>query len=97
MVIQSEKRAKDYDDIKPLIDLCKTGRLFDAQAWFAGGKPVNPPPPPPKGARRKCPLQVTIDKGFHSLVQVLLDGGAIVHDGSYNALEQAMGNRDAWI
>ena len=51
MVICSGKRAEDYDEIKPLIDLCKTGRLFDVQAWIAEGKPINPPPPPAKGAR----------------------------------------------
>ena len=63
------------------------------QAWIADGKPINPPPPPEKGARKKCPLQVSIDKGFHSLVQVLLESGAIVQDGSFNALELALGNR----
>ena len=61
MVISSNKRAKDYDDIKPLIELCKAGKLFDVQAWIAAGKPVNSPPPPDKGARRKCLLQVAVD------------------------------------
>ena len=93
MVISSNKRAKDYDDIKPLIELCKAGKLFDVQAWIAAGKPVNSPPPPDKGARRKCLLQVAVDMGFHSLVQVLLEGGARIRDGSYNALEQALVNR----
>ena len=92
-MIRSQKRAKDYDEIKPLIDLCKAGRLFDVQAWIADGKPINPPPPPAKGARKKCPLQVSIDKGFHSLVQVLLESGAIIQDGSLNALDQALSNR----
>lgn len=93
MVIRSDKRANDYDEIKPLIDLCKAGRLFDVQNWIADGKPINPPPPPEKGARKKCPLQVSIDKGFHSLVQVLLESGAIVQDGSFNALELVLDNR----
>jgi hypothetical protein len=93
MVIKSKKRAEDYDDIKPLIDLCKAGRLFDVQAWIADGKPINPPPVPAKGARKKCPVQVAIDSGFHSLLQVLLERGAIVQDGSFNALDQALRNR----
>jgi len=93
MVIRSDKRANDYDEIKPLIYLCKAGRLFDVQDWITDGKPINPPPPPAKGARKKCPLQVSIDKGFHSLVQVLLESGAIFQDGSFNALELALGNR----
>jgi hypothetical protein len=93
MVIRLDKRANDYNEIKPLIDLCKAGRLFDVQNWITDRKPINPPPPPAKGARKKCPLQVSIDKGFHSLVQVLLESGAIFQDGSFNALELALGNR----
>ncbi len=93
MVICLGKRAKDYDEVKPLIDLCKAGRLFDVQAWIMDGKPINLPPPSPINARKNCPLQVSIEKGFHSLVQVLLEGGAIVQDGSYNALEQGVGKR----
>ncbi len=86
-------RASDHDEIKPLIDLCKAGRLFDVQEWIASGKPVNPPPPPDKGARRKCPLEVSIGMGFHSLVQILLEGGAKIIDGHYNALLQAVQTR----
>ncbi len=93
MEISSKKRAKDYDDIKPLVELCKAGRLFEVQAWIAAGNPVNPPPPPDKGARRKCPLQLAVEMRFHSLVQVLLEGGAMINDGSYNALEQALSKR----
>jgi len=74
MVIRSGNKAKDYEEIKPLIDLCRAGRLFEVQAWIADGKPINSPPPPPKRARKNCPLQVSIEKGFHSLVQVLLEG-----------------------
>jgi hypothetical protein len=90
MAISSDKRAKDYDEIKPMIELCNAGRIFDVQAWIAAGKPVNPPHPSLKGARKKGPLQTAVDKGFHSLVQVLLEGGAHITDGSYNALEQAL-------
>lgn len=86
-------RTKTYDEIKPLVDLCRTGRLFEVQSWIASGKPVNPPPPPDKGTRKKSPLQVAIDKGFHSLVQILLEGGAHIQDGSYNALGQALTDR----
>jgi hypothetical protein len=40
------KRAKTYDEIKPLIELCKNGRLFDVQAWIKASHPINSPPPP---------------------------------------------------
>ncbi|MCW3101146.1 MAG: hypothetical protein JWL77_6764 [Chthonomonadaceae bacterium] len=70
------RRAKDRDEIAPLLDLCRAGRLFDVQAWIAAGKPVNPPARPPKGARVKAPLDVSLDLGFHSLIEVLLKAGA---------------------
>lgn len=86
-------RAKDYDDIKPLVDLCRQGKLFEVQAWIAAGKPVNPPEKPEKKAPYKSPLKIAIDKGFHSLAQILLDAGAIIKDDSYNALQHALDNR----
>ncbi|MEX2672835.1 MAG: ankyrin repeat domain-containing protein [Phycisphaeraceae bacterium] len=71
------RRAANQEAIAPLIELCKAGRLFDVQTWIAEGNPVNAPPPPEKGHRPKTPLEYAIDRGFHSLVQVLLEGGAI--------------------
>lgn len=71
------QRAKDRAEIAPLLDLCRAGRLFDVQAWIALGKPVNPPPRPPKGAHVKAPLEMAIEMGFHSLVEVLLRAGAL--------------------
>lgn len=79
------KRACDAASIAPLIDLCKAGRLFDVQEWIAQGKPINPPPIPPKGARTKSPLEFAIERGFHSLVQVLLEGGAVLEPASYDS------------
>jgi hypothetical protein len=86
-------RADTYDEIKPLVDLCKAGRLFDVQKWIDAGKPVNPPDVPTRGNRKKIPLEVSIDRGFHSLVQVLLNGGAEMKDYGYNALEHALDKR----
>ena len=88
------KRANTHEEIKPLIELCKIGKLFAVQAWIADDKPVNPPPPPEKGARRRSPLQYAIDIGFHSLVQVLLDGGAEIEDScKYSSLHHALQSR----
>ena len=70
-------RARSREEILPLIDLCKKGRLFEVQNWIAEGKPVNLPCDDPKGRRLHSPLEIAIDMGFHSLVAVLLDGGAI--------------------
>ena len=87
-------RAQSREDIKPLIELCKHGRLFEVQEWIKAGKPVNPPPPPEKGARPRSPLQYAIDSGFHSLVQVLIEGGAEIESSwKYNALSHALRER----
>ena len=75
--VVSIHRAKDKEAITPLIDLCKKGKLFDIQAWITDGKPVNAPPFPKKGQRRKTPLEYAIKIGFHSVVQVLLEAGAV--------------------
>lgn len=72
--------------------MCKAGKLFEVQDWIAAGKPINPPPPE-KGIRRKRPLEVAIDRGIHSLVQVLLKAGADIDDPGYNALEHALFER----
>jgi len=86
-------RSKDYDDIKPLVELCKQGKLFEAQAWIAAGKSINPPEKPEKKAPYKSPLKIAIDKGFHSLTEILLDAGAIIKDDAYNALQHALDSR----
>jgi len=70
------KQAKNAEEIKPLIELCKAGRLFEVQEWITAGKPVDPPPQTGMRTGPRSPLQVAIDAGFHSLVQVLLQGGA---------------------
>jgi hypothetical protein len=81
-----------YEEIKPLIDLCKAGKLFDVQEWIASGKPVNPPPSV-SGYKRKCPLEIAIGLGFHSLVQVLLKGGADIYEPRYWPLDDALYKR----
>jgi ankyrin repeat protein len=74
------KRAETYEEIAPLVELCKAGKLFEVQDWIKAGKPVNPPPHV-SGHRKKGPLEIAIEKGFHSLVQVLLEGGAEIDEG----------------
>jgi hypothetical protein len=85
------KYTATYEEIKPLVDLCKVGKLFEVQEWIASGKPVNPPPE--KGRRGKTPLRVAMDSGFHSLVEVLIKGGAAMQEGHCSALEHALSNR----
>lgn len=70
------RRAATYDEIEPLVRLCKLGKLFDVQEWADAGKPVNPPIVCEKRQRPEYPLMVAIESGFHSLVLVLLQAGA---------------------
>ena len=87
----TRKRAASYEEIQPLIALCKAGRLFDVQKWIASGRPINPPSE--LKIRKKSPLELAIALGFHSLVEVLLEGGTLVEDQRYSPLNHALGKR----
>src|SRR5436190_7848165 len=84
------KRAKTIDELKPLLALCRAGRLFDVQEWVKSDKPVALPNGTGGKLASQNPLRIAMDHGFHSLVQVLLEGGAPQHEGRYNALEHAV-------
>lgn len=85
-------RAKTYEEIKPLVDICKAGKLFAVQEWIATGKPINLPNIKEK-IRRKSPLEIAIESGFHSLAQILLESGAEVEEQRYNPLLHALWKR----
>jgi hypothetical protein len=71
--------ATDYEELKPLIALCKAGRLFDVQDWIAAGKPIDLVPVDERnGGGPQSPLRVAVEVRFHSLVEVLLKAGARV-------------------
>jgi len=51
--------------------LCREGRLYEAEAWLKAGKPAQL-----AHKNIRCtPLGIAIDRGFHSLVRVLLQHG----------------------
>ncbi|HYV38769.1 MAG TPA: hypothetical protein VE988_23995 [Gemmataceae bacterium] len=77
-------RADSLDEIKPLIDMCRAGRLFAVQEWIAEGKPVNPPPFPRRSNHARAPLDIAVESGFHSLVAVLLKCGAEIDLDGWN-------------
>ncbi len=87
------KSANTYEEIKPFVDLCKAGRLFEVQKWIASGNPVNLPLVPEKGGAKQSPLHIAMEMGFHSLVEVLLDAGAAVEEQRYSPLEHAVRKR----
>lgn len=78
------------DELDPLRQMCKEGRLFDVQLWIKAGRPLVLKKLPPPGRRRMAPLIIAIDRGFHSLVQVLIEGGMPLEADDYHALHYAV-------
>jgi hypothetical protein len=54
------------EDIKELVRLCRTGRLHDVEKWIASGKPVAG-----TVGKRKTLIQIAVETGFHSLVELI--------------------------
>ena len=78
------RQAQSLDEIKPLVDMCRAGRLFAVQEWIAAGKPINPPPFPRRSNHARARLDIAVESGFHSLVEVLLKGGAAIDLDGWN-------------
>ena len=57
------------NDAKELLSLCRAGRLYDIEKWIAAGKPLEIPTA--RNARKKTLLQVAVETGFHSLVELI--------------------------
>jgi hypothetical protein len=53
------------EDTKELVRLCRAGRLYDVERWIAAGKPLET-----LTAKKKNLLQVEVETGFHSLVDL---------------------------
>jgi hypothetical protein len=66
--------ARSVEELFPLIEFCKNGDLKAVSDWIAKGNPLDLPPG--KKTRRASPLQIAIEKGFLTLTEVLLNGGA---------------------
>lgn len=54
-------------DAKHLLQLCKLGKLFEVEEWIASGKSLCIPTD-----LRVTPLEVAVDSGFHSFVELLV-------------------------
>lgn len=87
--------AATVDDLEPLVALCRSGRLFEVQAWIDAGKPLALPKGSRSTSAKRNALRIAMDAGFHSLVQVLLEAGAPVREGGYDALDHAVEMRRA--
>jgi len=86
--------AHSLEDIKPLHQLCREGRLYDVERWIADGKPLQHAPEAlPKGARSKTALQIALETGQHSLVTLLLRNGYQFQLERYSPLDLALRSR----
>lgn len=79
---EGQKRSCDRpltpspDDVRALHQLCREGRLYDVEQWIAEGRPLQLTPEAiRKGTRPKTALQITLERGQHSLVFLLLSSG----------------------
>jgi hypothetical protein len=90
-ILPTRKPVESFEEIQPLLDLCKAGKLFEVQKWIAEGKPVDPPLIPKN--RKNSPLRLAIELGFHSLVEVLLEGGAQIEDEQSSLIGLALEKR----
>jgi hypothetical protein len=77
------------DDLKKLCSLCRAGKLFAVQEWIKTGRRFQMP----AGNFSTSPLRMSIGRGFHSLVEVLLQAG-ISQDEKDDALALAVSERD---
>ena len=87
------KRAKTYDEIEPLVKLCRLGKVFEIQEWVSAGNPVNPPKDLDRRVKKRFPLYLAIESGFHSLLKVLLEGGISLREPGYAPLDHALWKR----
>ena len=86
--------AHSAEDIRPLHQLCREGRLYDVERWIADGKPLQVTPEAlPKGARPKTALQIALQTGQHSLATLLLQNGYRLELERYSPLDLALRSR----
>jgi len=63
----STSNSLSIPEAKELLKLCKSGRLFEVQAWIASGKSLRVP-----AEVKTTPVRIALETGFHSLVELLL-------------------------
>src|SRR6202162_2175563 len=58
--------ALTSEEAKLLVSLCYHGKLYEIEKWICSGKSLHVPP-----ECKRPPLQIALDQGFHSLVELL--------------------------
>jgi hypothetical protein len=57
-------------DPKELVALCRAGRLYDIEKWISDGKSLDVSSTAKRGRTRTL-LEVAVETGFHSLVELI--------------------------
>src|SRR5437660_522536 len=83
-------RDKLPDDLKELCALCRSGKLFAVQKWIREGRSCRMPP----GSFSTSPIRVSIERRFHSLVEVLLQENVVDQEQKNDALLRAVDGRN---
>lgn len=73
--VKRTKAARSPEELFPLIEYCRAGKLKEVSEWIAAGHPIDPPQTA-KRTRRRAPLEIAIEKGFYALAELLLEGGS---------------------
>jgi hypothetical protein len=61
----------ENDASKELIQLCRTGRLYEISNWISAGKSLDVSGAVRRG-RQKSLLEIAVETGFHSLVELIV-------------------------
>lgn len=86
--------AQSPEDVRPLHQMCREGRLYDVEGWIAAGKPLQVTPETVrKGTRPKTALQIALETGQHSLASLLLKSGYRLELERYAPLDLVLRSR----
>jgi len=83
-------RPKIPEDLKQLLIIIRSGRLFALQKWIADGKRLRDPK---SSDYRTDVLREAVEVGFHSIVEVLLNAGGWSENDLTEGAELALENR----
>jgi hypothetical protein len=74
------------NEAKELVRLCRAGRLYEIERWIKAGKSLDIPARA-KRARQRSLLEIAVETGFHSLVELIAK-----HEESQSAKDAALGD-----
>jgi hypothetical protein len=72
------------NEANELVRLCRAGRLYEVEKWIKDGKSLEAPTT--KRGRHRTLLEIVIETGFHSLVELLAK-----HESSQSVKDAALG------